>query len=702
MSKEEDNHDSEMKDDITEDLFESTQLGDGINWNSELILIEFTVELPYWLMTPSATFDLTIEDCTIRAKVINEGIHYMYGYEYFDSGQRTIFIGRMQEALEATVPMSSIPGGIIMRPTKTLIAFQTVAHSDALDALACNSQRRHNSGILYFRSLAIALILFLNKLVNSYRIASNDPFAIEVNACDVPTWYLKLADRNIPIQVFTYSSWDFFPTVGPFSKPTERTPFYAASSDEVQTAIKSDEIPGLFQILDGWSLFFRGRHAESIISFVTAIETLLESKLREVLRKLGTSADKIEKLLFETRAKFFKRFNLYCELAQIRPPGPWINALPHLNGLRLADELDRTRDARHRIVHAGTRLEFNLTGPMMRSAETTTWLFNWLLGGDQTNYGQGNNYTFFQGVRGVIFLPYALTDKGLIIQPQPPWSPIDASNDQYEETDERIVHSADPGDNPVGMFWKSLGGLGKPSDIETFTLLALAKLKLYNIEDSPLELSLAIPHKDRFRFKCNEKLVLVFLIDRDGFLEHQDIEQIAATVGLRTRQGLLVASAICVINDQRFIPFDQRNHDSLPASCLEIAEAYRVSMVKSEDLARVALASRELGWDPKPIIEDLLEPGRRAVSPLGSQTIGKVVDFYARPRAAIIDLNGQVEVVVGDTLIIRCGKRYVKQSIESMQQDSVAVERAKYGEIGIVVDTSNAKLKGCEVFLLPK
>ena len=97
-----------------------------------------------------------------------------------------------------------------------------------------------------------------------------------------------------------------------------------------------------------------------------------------------------------------------------------------------------------------------------------------------------------------------------------------------------------------------------------------------------------------------------------------------------------------------------------------------------------------------------MEPGRCGLLPPGSQSIGKVVDYYSKPKAAIIDLIGNIEVALGDILAIRLPKRYVQQEITSIQQDGRQVERARHGEIGVIIGLDKVRPKGCEVFLMPK
>ncbi len=72
-----------------------------------------------------------------------------------------------------------------------------------------------------------------------------------------------------------------------------------------------------------------------------------------VLRTREATPEDVERRLLETRNKFMKRLDQYCYLTQSRVPGPYLHVLPTINGVRLARELEQTRDLRHKIVHAG-------------------------------------------------------------------------------------------------------------------------------------------------------------------------------------------------------------------------------------------------------------------------------------------------------------------------------------------------------------
>lgn len=66
------------------------------------------------------------------------------------------------------------------------------------------------------------------------------------------------------------------------------------------------------------------------------------------------------------------------------------------------------------------------------------------------------------------------------------------------------------------------------------------------------------------------------------------------------------------------------------------------------------------------------------------EAIGKVIDFFAKPVVAGIDLTGTLKV--GDTIHIKGHTTDVEMTVESMQIHNVDVKSAKEGDsIGIKV-----------------
>ncbi len=525
--------------------------GDQINWDSERVPVELTIELPFWLLVPNGAVNLTIGDCTVRVRMVNDGIQFSLGHHQSVSQQKTVFLGSLEDVAKASTPLVLLTGGGQSRLTKTLVTFEALAHGDALEALK-SKDRKYQQGCKYFQALAIAHLDFLNLLINSYRRFTSDPFATEVSAWDVPVWSLSAEGIKFNIILFPYLATESRPAVTNLAKPSEVRPYTAASLEDIQKIAGIDATPGEVELLDGWCLYYRGRHADSIRSFVTAIEVVLEARLREVMRALGASPEDVERTLLETRNKFMKRLDYYCHLTQSRVPGPLLHVLPTLNGVRLKWELEQTRDLRHEIVHAGRRLDRNLERPMSRVAETMTWLFNWLSQGEGSGRGVKRPAPFYEGGRESILHDFRLEAGGVRLLPF--LEGIVESEDSGS-----VINSSDPATIPEGRFLRVLGGGGKPSDLELFAKMAFAKLGVRDLRDSPPVADLPLPHHDRYFISQNGKLTLIFLLDLELEVVERDIEQIAAAVAARTRGGLSVASVLVIINDQNGMPFELRH-----------------------------------------------------------------------------------------------------------------------------------------------
>ena len=257
--------------------------GDQINWDSKRVPVELTIELPFWLLVPNGAVNLAIGDCTVRARVVNDGIQFALGHHQTVSQQRTVFLGSLEDAAKASTPLGLLTGGGQSRLTRTLVTFEALAHSDSLEALK-SKDVKHQQGCKYFQSLAIAHLDFLNLLINSYRRLTFDPFATEVSAWDVPVWTLSAEEIKFNIILFPYLATESRPAVTNLAKPSEVRPYTAASLEDIQKISSIDATPGEVELLDGWSLYYRGRYADSIRSFVTAIEVVLEARLKEVMR----------------------------------------------------------------------------------------------------------------------------------------------------------------------------------------------------------------------------------------------------------------------------------------------------------------------------------------------------------------------------------------------------------------------------------
>lgn len=675
--------------------------GKELNWDSERVPVRLMVELPFWLLMPNSSLNLTVEGCRVPTTLINNGVEFQVGHQFTRTHEPTVFIGPIEAVQETPVSVGSLASGGLLRTTRTLLSFQTTAHSDALAAVGATGRRRQD-GLDYFRSFAVGHLAFVNQLINSYRRVAVDPFSTEVSEWDVPVWFLEHDRRLMRIFLFPYQIEDTHPSLAEQLLDRAPQPYIAATPQQVELAGVTDGIPGEVELLDGWSLYYRGRYGDSIRSLVTAVEVLLEAKLRDALRSSGVSPEKAEERILQTRNNFRQRLDFFCCLTGQRVPGPLLSWVPYINGIRLTDEFEATRNLRHDIVHSGRRLDHSLIKPMRRAAETTTWFFDWLSGGPsgESDFAkrQSRHYHHYEQWRRRDVFRFDIRPEGVTVIPrQRPMAGTD-------EGELLIVNPRDIGDIPEKLFVMALhSDTANEADVEHFARMAFAKLNLVNVSDSPPIPSDALPYFDRYRVTHDGRLVLVFLLDTHEQISERNIEQIAAAVGIRLRLGLAVSAVLCIVNDQNGVPWELRVPASISEGCVQLAQACGISLVKTDDLARLALGVRQHEWSADVAFDSLIRPGWTGREPPGAEYVGKVRHFYAEPGIASIELSGGAKVAVGDSLAYRLRRRFHQQVVSSMQQNHQHVNEARLGNIGVPVSLTRSDLPiGAPVFLMPQ
>ncbi len=218
---------------------------------------------------------------------------------------------------------------------------------------------------------------FVARLVNAYQVVSADPFAFEVGESELPFWFAETAGQWIGIPLVPYATFDEYPYLRDFSG--SRSIFGFAKEESLRAALTEEPFPGQIELLDAWSLYYRGKFAEAIRLLATAVEIALEHVFSRFLAGKGQSDEQIDKRLEQTFNDFDARLEDYQRAAERRVPGPLVSIIPYINGVRLQEELGRNRRLRHKVVHEGRRFDRSMAGDIQRAMETTTWLFRWLV-----------------------------------------------------------------------------------------------------------------------------------------------------------------------------------------------------------------------------------------------------------------------------------------------------------------------------------
>jgi hypothetical protein len=651
-------------------------------WKGRCVPIQLMVELPFWLMIPDCEISLNHADTTLSASIRGRYIAVSDGPMFLQSQYNVVFIGPSED-LEHGKQLPPIFAGMrapIYRPMRTVVIFRPEAIEDALVALLEPALpthqnwaqcRRVNRAYSYLQALAYAHIPFLNVLITSYRLTSHDPFSFQVNQWAVPVWFAQYDDKLIRVCLMPYFDRDYYPALR--VEGGQEVPFYATSSQAVETARYPDVAPGTMEILDAHDLMYRGHAADAIRSVVTAIELALEGQIKRLLRRKGCTEEEIQTRLEKTRDNFANRVADYEQISGTRIPGPILSVLPYVNGIRLKSELFWVRQLRHRIVHEGLRIESESRGPVIRAIETMTWLFNWLSWEEGKAEERARNYVLFEALRGMGVPMYSIEyhASGVAVLPR------FQGNEQVGSADEllRMQYSA------------SIEG--NNCDIELFSLMSFAYLNLY-AEDAPPRADDKCEH-ERYHINHNEHRALVFCLESDGLIDTRTIEAVASRFRQSTQEGAHIDSALCIINHEKNRPIAKRKVDgAIPDDVEQLAKECGITLVTATDLLLLVQGIMERRWTHQSVKSLMFIPGRQGNVPPGYHRIGTCVHFYPRCSVIAVELEDGVSAEIGMRLGIRLAARYHEEPIKSLQFQGKSI-RAATGPCRVGIKTTLRK-----------
>jgi hypothetical protein len=238
----------------------------------------------------------------------------------------------------------------------------TRCNADVLAAALEGGRRERVSGY-YLETLCSAHLPVINEVVRSYRLATYDLFPFELSPWDVPVW--SIGDEHGPsrtVVLMAYRGWDGKPLIG--SKGHPMLPLQLIAAADLEAALGSTSTPGEIELLDAINLVERGDYAGAVRRVSTSIEVIIEAVLRQEL-STRYSDPEIEEQLERSKNDVPGRLRQYQKLSR-RKASP-----------ELLNDLDRTRELRHAIVHHGLRIPYVDRGTADRAVETGRWLLNW-------------------------------------------------------------------------------------------------------------------------------------------------------------------------------------------------------------------------------------------------------------------------------------------------------------------------------------
>ena len=330
---------------------------DQIDWSAPLLKVDLWVELPFWLMVDNTSLRVEHKGCTFDVRLLD---HY---YELFlsavtDSRSSVLYQGPKKKRGEfdrKTRAVLKQRPKVLWRKCKTVVKIGSRCNASVFDA---DDDARPWSHRYYLADLCRAHIPVLNRVIQSYRLATYDYFAFEVSPWDVPRWMIEREHESITCNLVPYRGWDWKP-------PVSGSPYQLINGADLQASLSASETPGELELLDAQNLMERGDYSGAVRRVTTAIEVVLEWALDRQLTASDGQGAAVE-FLRKTRTSFQRRLDKY-QTSTKRTLSPV-----------LATQLLETRELRHRIVHDGERVEPGERGRAQKAVDMGRWTFNWI------------------------------------------------------------------------------------------------------------------------------------------------------------------------------------------------------------------------------------------------------------------------------------------------------------------------------------
>ncbi len=413
------------------------------------------------------------------------------------------------------------------------------------------------------------------------------------------------------------------------------------------------------------ALYYRGRYRDAIRYLVTAIEVVLECKLRDALAQKGLSDDEMEQRLERTFNDFEGRLADYVRVTGRRMPGPLISVVPWINGVRLKQELDSARQLRHKVVHESLRLERSMKGYLQRPMETISWLFNWFrIESPISVTGLSKHYTLKMAMLSQLdFFSPEYTKDGVAVKQTP--QGVDGVHFIFDGNllRDQLIEATDR----------------DTTDVEKFALMCFSYLK-YRFADSPHP----EPHSPFLHERCfisdSANKIVVFLIDTCELMSQALLQQVATRVLALKQQGATFSSVICLVNHQNGLAWQLREVEkAIPDDIAQVAVLCDITLITAVDLLLLVLGSDSYKWDVDRIRAILSKPGRQGACTPNCTRVGTVYHFYEKPQVVSVALDPSAVIHAGDMLVLRLPDRYHRQSVDSIQVKKSDVTEA-HGE----------------------
>ena len=142
---------------------------------------------------------------------------------------------------------------------------------------------------------------------------------------------------------------------------------------------------------------------------------------------------------------------------------------------------------------------------------------------------------------------------------------------------------------------------------------------------------------------------------------------------------------IYIVNHQRYINPKQRKNPPFTDNQIDYAKSDERGLLSTWQLFQQYKLVEDGVFTKEETKSALKKTGLITLESADLKFIGKVKEYFKKPRACIFDLK-ETEITVGDIVWAQKGDFWRKGIIQSIELDDKPVESAKNGEVGMVLD----------------
>lgn len=186
---------------------------------------------------------------------------------------------------------------------------------------------------------------------------------------------------------------------------------------------------------------------------------------------------------------------------------------------------------------------------------------------------------------------------------------------------------------------------------------------------------------------CGNRFLVVEIKGIGGTSTDNDCSQISKIKFRRAEQReRFDVFGLYIVNHQRYLPPENRLHTPFSDNQIKDAVLDKRGLLTTYELFKAYFLIEKGILKKEDVQNQLFGTGLITLQPPNLKSIGIPIKFFQHGQIAILNLDGEIALKEGDTVIVRKGNSLDKLNILSLQKDDIDVEEADLGEVGIKFD----------------